>query len=311
MIRVGLVGAGPWAGLFTAPMLASASGLSLAVVWARRPASAEALAHQHGAAAVDSFDDLLAACDAVAFTVPADVQAPLAVTAARAGKHLLLEKPVGFTVADARAVADAADDAGVATQLMLTYRFTGQVRDFLRSTAGAPLRYLRTAMLGGGALGGSPFATPWRQAAGAVLFDLGPHTLDLAEAAAGPIVELRAAEAGGVVTVATMHDSGASGHVAISGTTPGAAGRLDAEAVTDAGHVVLADPTPYEPAEVQRAIADEFARAVRGEFRQPLDVHRGVRLQRLIAAVAESIDTGGGVSVSGSGPASTEPSRLT
>ena len=78
---------------------------------------------------------------------------------------------------------------------MLTYRFTGQVRDFLRSTAGAQLRYLRTAMLGSGALGGSPFATPWRQAAGAVLFDLGPHTLDLAEAAAGPIVELRAAEA--------------------------------------------------------------------------------------------------------------------
>ena len=135
--------------------------------------------------------------------------------------------------------------------------------------------------------------------------------LDLAEAAAGPIVELRAAEAGGVVTVATVHDNGASGHVAISGTTPGAAGRLDAEAVTDAGHVVLADPTPYEPAEVQRTIADEFARAVRGEIRQPLDVHRGVRLQRLIAAVAESIDTGRGVSVSGPGPSSAEADRPT
>ena len=174
-----------------------------------RPA-AEALAHEHGTAAVGSFDDLLAACDAVAFTVPADVQARLAVTAARAGKHLLLEKPVAFTVAEAQAVADAADDAGVATQMMLTYRFTEQVRAFLSSTAGAPPRYLRTAMLGGGALDGSPFATPWRQAAGAVLFDLGPHTLDLAEAAAGPITELRAAEVGGVVTVSTVHDSGAS-----------------------------------------------------------------------------------------------------
>lgn len=301
MIRVGLVGAGPWAGLFTAPMLASAPGMSLAAVWARRPAAAEALAHQHGAVAAGSFDDLLAACDAVAFTVPADVQAPLAVTAARAGKHLLLEKPVGFTVADAEAVATAADDAGVATQLMLTYRFTEQVRAFLRSTAGAQVRYLRTTMLGGGALDGSPFATPWRQAAGAVLFDLGPHTLDLAEAAAGPITELRAAEAGGVVTVTTVHDSGARGHVAISGTTPGAAGRLEAEAVTDAGHTALADPTPYEPGAVQRAIADEFARAVRGTVRQPLDVHHGVHLQRLLAAVAESIDTGDIASVSETG----------
>jgi predicted dehydrogenase len=132
--------------MFTAPMLASAPGMSLAAVWTRRPAAAEALAHQHGAATAGSFDDLLAACDAVAFTVPADVQAPLAVAAARAGKHLLLEKPVGFTVADAEAVAAAADDAGVATQLMLTYRFTEQVRAFLSSTAGGQVRYLRTAM---------------------------------------------------------------------------------------------------------------------------------------------------------------------
>jgi predicted dehydrogenase len=297
MIRVGLVGAGPWAGMFTAPMLASASGLSLAAVWARRPAAAEALAHEHGAAGVGSFDELLGACDAVAFTVPADVQAPLAVTAARAGKHLLLEKPVGFTVADAEAVAAAADTAGVTTQLMLTYRFTAQVRAFLRALADARVGYVRTAMLGGGALDGSPFATPWRQAAGAVLLDLGPHTLDLAEAAAGPITRLHAAEAGGVLTVTTVHDSGANGQVAMSGTTPGAAGRLAAEAVTDAGHTILEDPTPYEPGEVQRAITDEFTKAIRGEIRQPLDARHGVHLQRLLAAVAESIETGDAVSL--------------
>jgi predicted dehydrogenase len=235
VIRVGLVGAGPWAGLFTAPMLASAADLTLAAVWARRTAAAEELADRHDAAAVESFDDLLAACDAVAFTVPADVQASLAVAAARAGRHLLLEKPVGFVVAEAEAVAAAVDDAGVVSQLMLTYRFTEQVRTFLRSTAGAPVRYLRTAMIGAGGLDGSPFATPWRQAAGAVLFDLGPHTLDLAEAAAGPVTELRAIGSGGVLAVTTAHESGASGHVAISLTTPGADCRLEAEAVTDAG----------------------------------------------------------------------------
>jgi predicted dehydrogenase len=301
MIEVGLAGAGPWAGMFTAPLLASAPDMSLTAVWARRPAAAEALAHEYGAVAVESFDDLLAACDAVAFNVPADVQVSLAIIAAGAGKHLLLEKPIAFTVADAQAVADAADDAGVVTQLMLTYRFTEQVRAFLGAVAGAQVRYLRTAMLGSGALDGSAFATPWRQAAGAVLLDLGPHTLDLLEAAAGPIVELRANESGGVVTVATAHTDGASGHVAISLTTPGAAGRLEAEAVTDAGQAVLADPTPHRPADVQRTIADEFARAVRGEFHQPLDVHRGVRLQHLLAAVAEAIDSRDAVSVSGHG----------
>ena len=37
-VRVGLVGAGPWAELFTAPMLGHGPACSLAVVWARRQA---------------------------------------------------------------------------------------------------------------------------------------------------------------------------------------------------------------------------------------------------------------------------------
>ena len=71
---------------------------------------------------------------------------------------------------------------------------------------------------------------------------------------------------------------------------------LEAEAITDAGRVLLADPTPYQPGGVQRAIAEEFVRTVRGEIRQPLDVHRGVRLQRLISAVGKAIDTAEAVS---------------
>ncbi|MEU7866637.1 Gfo/Idh/MocA family oxidoreductase [Dactylosporangium sp. NPDC049140] len=295
MIRIGLVGAGPWANMFTAPMLAAAPDVSLDVVWARRAEAAVAVADRHGATAAGSFEDLLSACDAVAFTVPPDVQAELAVAAARAGRHLLLEKPVGFTVAAAEAVAAAADAAGVATQLMLTYRYTDQVRTFLAQAAGARPGYVRVAYFGGGALDGSPFATPWRREAQAVLPDLGPHTLDLLEATAGPVAELRAAEAGEVVTVTTVHEGGARGHVAISGTTPGPGGVLEAEAVTTAGRVHLADPTPYEPGDVQRTIVGEFVRTVRGEQRQPLDVHHGVRLQRLIAATATAIRTGGAV----------------
>ncbi len=296
VIRVGLVGAGPWAGLFTAPMLASAADLDLAAVWARRREAAEALAHAHGATAAGSFDELLAACDAVAFAVPAEVQVPLAVAAAGAGRHLLLEKPVGFTVAEAERVAAAADDAGVVTQLMLTYRFTRQVRSFLDAVARERVGYVRTAVFGGGALAGSPFATPWRQAARAVVLDLGPHALDLAEAAAGPITQVRAAEAGGVVTVTTAHRSGALGHVALSLTTPGTGG-LEAEAVTGAGRAVLADPTPHEPSAVWRAVTDAFAAAVHGAAAQSLDVHRGVHLQRLLAAVLEAVDTGEAVTV--------------
>lgn len=297
MIRVGLVGAGPWAGMFTAPLLNGSPELSLAGVWARRPEAATALARDHGTVPADTFEALLEGCDAVAFNVPPDVQASLAVAAARAGKHLMLEKPLAFTVANAEAVASASDEAGVATHLMLTYRFTEQVKAFVAETSRSRVDYYRGAWIGGGVLDG-PFATPWRREPRAALFDLGPHTFDLAELAAGPIRELRAREVGGVVSVATVHESGAVGHVAISGTTPNVKGGLEADAVTESGRTTLADPTPHEPAALLRTIADSFVRTVRGETSDGPDVHTGVHLQRVIAAVVESIDTGKVVAIS-------------
>jgi predicted dehydrogenase len=292
VIRVGLVGAGPWAGMFHAPLLAVGPGLTLSAVWARRPEAARQLAGQHGAVAVATFDDLLTRCDAVAFSVPPDVQAALAPVAARAGKHLLLEKPLAFTVEDAEAIAAAADEAGVATQLILTYRFTSPVREFLAALDGSTVRHVRTAFVTAGALPGSPFATPWRQLAGSAVLDVGPHALDLAEATAGPITEVRAAESGGVVAISSKHAGGAAGQVTLSVTTPGARGPLEGVALTDGGRVLMADPASRGIEDVPGIVAIEFARAIRGEHPQPIDVHRGVRIQRLLAAVAESIGTG-------------------
>jgi predicted dehydrogenase len=289
-IKVGLVGAGPWAGLFHAPMLADSPDLALDAVWARRRPAADELAGRYATTAVDTFDELLDRCDAVVFSVPPDVQATLAPAAARAGRHLLLEKPLAMSLADAEAVATAADTAGVVTQLMLTYRFTTAVRDFLRAVAGGEVHYVRTAWISGGALDGAPFATPWRQAPGAALLDVGPHTLDLAEAVAGPIAAVRAAEYGGVLAMDTAHDGGAIGQVALSGTTPGARGPLEAEAATSTGRFRLANPTPGE--DVPARIAAEFAAAVRGEAHQAIDVHHGVRIQRLLAAAATALGTG-------------------
>jgi predicted dehydrogenase len=163
--------------------------------------------------------------------------------------------------------------------------------------AGTPVRHVRATWIGGGALDGSPFATPWRRAAGAAVLDLGPHTLDLAEAVAGPVRAVAATEAGGVLAVTTHHDGGAVGHVALSLSTPGAGGPLEAVAVTDGGRFVLPDPTPDPPDVVRRTIADEFARTVRGELAQPIDVHHGLRIQRILAAVQKSAATGSPVPV--------------
>jgi predicted dehydrogenase len=180
---------------------------------------------------------------------------------------------------------------------VLTYRFTPSVREFLRSVAGTPVRHVRASWIGGGALAGSPFATPWRQAPGAALLDLGPHAFDLVEAVAGPVREVHAAESGGVLAATTHHEGGAVGHVALSVTTPGDDGGFEALVVTDDRRRTLADPEHDPPEDVRRAITGEFAAAVRGETRQPLDAAHGLHLQRILAAARESASTGSPVRV--------------
>jgi len=82
-MRFGLVGTGPWATMAHGPGLVAAPGAELVGVWGRSPDKTQELAHALGTTAYGSYDDLLAAVDAVAFAVPPAVQARLAVEAAR------------------------------------------------------------------------------------------------------------------------------------------------------------------------------------------------------------------------------------
>ncbi len=130
-VRVGLVGAGPWAGLFTAPLLAAGPACTLTAVWARRGELAQQLATRHGAVAVAAVEDLFERCDAIAFAVPPDVQADLAGRAAAAGLPVLLDKPTGLDVAQAERLADEIAASGVASQVILTNRYRPTMRAFL------------------------------------------------------------------------------------------------------------------------------------------------------------------------------------
>ena len=97
--------------------------------------------------------------------------------------------------------------------------------------------------------------------------------------------------AGEVTTVTLEHAGGAVSHATVSIATPGTRGPLRCEAVTDAGRVVLADPGAEEAAAVRRRITTAFAGAVAQGRSPAADVHRGVVLQRLLAAAEERART--------------------
>src|ERR1700755_2505642 len=98
-LTFGLVGTGHWARVAHARALASAPGIKFAAVWGRHIEAAARLAAAPGMTADVDFDAFLPDVEAVAFSVPPDVQSGLAVRAAQAGKHMLLEKPIALTEA--------------------------------------------------------------------------------------------------------------------------------------------------------------------------------------------------------------------
>jgi predicted dehydrogenase len=287
-IRVGLVGAGPWATQFHAPMIGTADGVRLTAVWARRPSAAAALATPYGAESAASFDDLLDGCDAVAFAVPPDVQAALAPRAADAGKHLLLEKPLAFDLGDAERLTAAVERAGVASLIMLRFRFDPVVQAFLTSARGVRPRAVLGRFVTGGALPPATFATPWRIERGALL-DLAPHVVDLAEQILGPVAHVRAAgDPTRWVALTTVHGGGTVGQFALSLTTPGTDDGMHLEVVHDAGSLMLGD-LPTDLTGAQRSLMATFVESVRTGTPNPLDVRRGLELQRVIAAAEQSL----------------------
>src|SRR4051812_7528102 len=99
--RFGLVGTGHWSRTVHAPSLVGSPDVELVGVHGRDVENTTAFAHNFGSRFYPDFDELLADVDAVAFAVPPDVQVGLATRAARAGKHLFLEKPPALDLEEA------------------------------------------------------------------------------------------------------------------------------------------------------------------------------------------------------------------
>ncbi|HEX3647897.1 MAG TPA: Gfo/Idh/MocA family oxidoreductase, partial [Pseudonocardiaceae bacterium] len=285
-VRFGLVGAGPWARTVHAPAIVAHPDTELAAVWARRPAAADDLADAHGATVAADPAELFASVDAVAFAVPPDVQAELAGRAAAAGRHLVLEKPVGASVAEAERLAAAVGDAGVASLVLLTSRYAPAVVDWV-ATAAAGDWSVGTASWVGGALLSGPFShSPWRHQRGAVL-DVGPHVFDLLDAGLGPVVDVVAVTRGGhdVWQVLFAHESGARSSATLSIGLPVDPGVADLTLYGTSGRLSLPTATASS-VECYGHLLDELVAMIRtGRTEHPLDVRRGVHLQRLIERV--------------------------
>src|SRR3954453_12273687 len=219
VLRFGLVGTGYWADVAHAAGIGADPQAELVGVWGRDPAKAAALAAKHGVRAFDELDELIAAVDAVAFSVPPNVQTELALPAAQAGRALLLEKPLALTVEAAERLVDA---VLAPTVVFFTFRLDPGLAAWYRAEVdgrswdGASVLYLASIFEPGNPFGQSP----WRQEQGG-LWDVGPHALSALLPALGKVERVVAVHGPrDEVHLSLEHQSGAASSAALSLTAP-------------------------------------------------------------------------------------------
>lgn len=161
---------------------------------------ARALAGECGAAWDPDLDALLARpdIDVVSVCVPSGLHAEIGVRAARAGKHLVIEKPVEVAMAAADRLLRAAADAGVLLTVISQHRFDPgiqRLRDMAdqgrlgRLTLGeATVKWYRSQ----GYYDSGDWRGTWALDGGGALMNQGVHYLDLLCWIMGPVAEVTA-----------------------------------------------------------------------------------------------------------------------
>jgi predicted dehydrogenase len=298
-LRFGLVGTGHWARVAHAPALATTEDISLTAVWGRDPRAAAALAETHGAtpyssaASASSAGDISAfldAVDGVAFSVPPDVQAPIAVTAARAGKHLMLEKPLALSPDEEDELVSAIAESGVASVVFFTFRFRTDIRAWLAEvTAQGGWMGSLTGWFGDSLMESSPFNTPWRRDKGA-LWDIAPHAVSLLWAALGPVTAVTADAGPADVSHLILHHEGGTSSAITVSQNGGAASGFETYLWGPSGRSVV--PTgSSDPLPPLRVALGELAGNIRsGRTAHPCDASFGRDVGRVISEAQRQLD---------------------
>jgi predicted dehydrogenase len=113
------------------PGLALCPDVKVTALCDANPQTLETARQQTGAATVSTkWEDIVQRDDihAVIIATPNLLHSPIAIAAAKHGKHILCEKPLALDASDAREMAETADAANVRHMTAFTYRFVPAMR---------------------------------------------------------------------------------------------------------------------------------------------------------------------------------------
>ena len=182
-VRVGIIGYG---GAFN---MGKTHGDSIVEAGMKIVAACDADANRVAVAATDypgiktytDYNELLADpnVDLVIVILPHNLHAPVAIAAAKAGKHVVVEKPMCNSVAEADAMINAANEAGTMLSVFHNRRWDGDYKTILagieRGTIG-DVFHIEACM--GGYHGPNNWWRDDKKISGGAMFDWGAHIID-------------------------------------------------------------------------------------------------------------------------------------
>ena len=303
-MNVGLVGAGNISG--THARAATGAGLRIAGVFGGNPDKARDLAHRHHATAFPTLDALLAHADldCVLIGSPSGLHAGHAIAAARAGKHILVEKPLDISTARIDRVIDAVEQAGVTLGVFFQDRLKPEVVDIKRRIDAGEIG---TPLLATGEVkwfrpreyySASRWRGTWALDGGGALMNQGIHTVDLMLYLLGPVVwvsgvtatRYHAIEAEDTATALLQFASGVHGTLeATTAASPGWPRRVQ---ITGTGGAVTLEENPagaaVSDASNHQRIVEDFVAAVRDKRPPICDAREGRRSVAVVEAIYQS-----------------------
>lgn len=196
-VRFGIVGCGAIYSTH-ADALRQIDGATLAGFYDIVPERAQAAAERYACPALDDLSDLYALCDVVVIATPSGMHADHGIHAARAGKHVVVEKPIDVTLAKAQSLVDECEKAGVKLATISQHRFANSIRRLREAAQGGELgtllagdayiKWYRTqAYYDSGDWRGT-----WALDGGGCLINQGVHMIDMIQWAMGGVRSVQA-----------------------------------------------------------------------------------------------------------------------
>lgn len=199
VVNVGLIGCGRVARAHVAALKA-AEHTKLVAVADIKEDRAKAFAEEHGADAYTDWRELLKRddIDAIQICTPHYLHAEMAIAAANAGKHVLTEKPMAISVADADAMIEAARRNNVFLGVIFQNRYNDgsiAIKEAIESGRLGEIKGTRAFITWDRSddyYRKSDWKGTWDKEGGGVLIDQAIHTIDLMQWFVGEIDSIRA-----------------------------------------------------------------------------------------------------------------------